>query len=309
MAKIFISYSHKQGEWVWETLVPCLRAGGAELFIDKERFTAGKNVFQQMDDEQDRADIQLLIFSDDYLGSDYCRHEMHRAIAKDPNFSGNIVLPVIREACPLPDEIQKKPPIHIDLCNDRETDAWDLLLPTIDADLGVAVPEWLDARKEIALFLGRLDSVNLVVRKTDNGHPRWRELIRHIQQDFVQELTVIDLHRGATVSRRGLVTELLKASGTMLEAPHEPGEDLVTLSRVMEKKNKPVLVAFNNFDIVRERPHYGLDFFAALRDLITEQRKLVVLIQSYTDFNELLPDYHPLSSITNLKLVELRGKS
>ena len=28
---VFVSYSHKQGDWVWDRLVPCLRAGGANV--------------------------------------------------------------------------------------------------------------------------------------------------------------------------------------------------------------------------------------------------------------------------------------
>lgn len=37
MTKVFISYSHKQGIWVLDRLVPVLR-GGAEILIDTVRF-------------------------------------------------------------------------------------------------------------------------------------------------------------------------------------------------------------------------------------------------------------------------------
>ena len=39
---VFISYSRKQGEWVWDRLVPCLKAGGADVLIDREQFEAAR---------------------------------------------------------------------------------------------------------------------------------------------------------------------------------------------------------------------------------------------------------------------------
>ena len=42
MAKVFVSYSRKQGEWDWDRLVPCLKAGGAVVLIDRERFEDGR---------------------------------------------------------------------------------------------------------------------------------------------------------------------------------------------------------------------------------------------------------------------------
>ena len=37
MTKVFVSYCHAQGEWVWDRLVPVLKAGGAELNRRLER--------------------------------------------------------------------------------------------------------------------------------------------------------------------------------------------------------------------------------------------------------------------------------
>lgn len=56
MTKTFVSYCHRQGDWVWERLVPCLKAGGAEALIDRERFELGRAVIGQMDALQDQAD-------------------------------------------------------------------------------------------------------------------------------------------------------------------------------------------------------------------------------------------------------------
>jgi hypothetical protein len=81
--KVFISYSHAQRDWVLRRLVPCLKAGGAEVLIDRERFEAAKALVGQMDFIQDAADASVLVFSPEYLLSAPCRHEMERAIARD----------------------------------------------------------------------------------------------------------------------------------------------------------------------------------------------------------------------------------
>ena len=66
--KVFISYRHTDGPWVWGRLKPILEAGGLEVLIDIERFCAGVELFQQ-DELQDRADRQLLVVSEPYLKS------------------------------------------------------------------------------------------------------------------------------------------------------------------------------------------------------------------------------------------------
>ena len=54
--KVFVSYSHQQGAWVRDALVPVLRASGADVLVDWERFKAGFAVAGQMDGTQDKAD-------------------------------------------------------------------------------------------------------------------------------------------------------------------------------------------------------------------------------------------------------------
>ena len=63
MPRVFISYRHSDGEWVWNRLTPCLEAGGAEVLIDRERFQAGIAVVGQMDAAQDRADVHVLVIT------------------------------------------------------------------------------------------------------------------------------------------------------------------------------------------------------------------------------------------------------
>jgi hypothetical protein len=68
--KVFISYCHAQVDWVAGRLLPCLKAGGADVLIDRERFKPGKPVVGQMDAALDQSDRQVLVLSPEYFQSD-----------------------------------------------------------------------------------------------------------------------------------------------------------------------------------------------------------------------------------------------
>lgn len=301
--RVFISYSHKQKDWVYSKLVPCLRAGGVIVDIDLERFEAGGALLEQMNKIQDAADVNFLILTSDYLNSQNCLYEMKRAISRDPRFLSKTIIPVIKEDCTLPEEISICNPIFVDLRNDKEIHPWDLLLAACGSDIGIEVPRWLDARDELVKFLLGSDSVNLLIK----GNPKWRELITHVFRDYLKDFGIIDLYDGATYTRRGLVTEILKAANCITPVPDEP-EDLVTLSNILKTLKKKIILAIEHFDLIISRS-YGKDvnFFAALRHLIVDTNKLVLLAQSRKPFYTLLPQDHPLSPIV-IKTVELIGK-
>lgn len=303
MAKrVFVSYSHAQGDWVWNRLVPCLKAGGAEVLIDRERFTAGKALVGQMDAIQDSADIHLLVISPEYLKGASCVHEMHRAIALDPKFEKGIVLPVQRAACTLPPEITDPNPLYVKLTDDSDAAAWKRLMVVSGADLGVAAPGWLRTRDELVRFLERGQSVNLVV----TGNPKWRELIQHIREERFSDLALVNLDSGATASRPGFIAEILTALGSKATVPNPP-YDLAELDRAI--KSRPLSrIAFLNFDHVNHRYEDKIDLFSALRFLIMDARKLVLLAESRTPFGALLPSSHPFSQM-DLKTIELKGEA
>ncbi len=299
--KVFVSYSHHQGDWVWDRLVPVLKAGGAEVLIDRERFTAGRELLGQMDAAQDAADVNVLVFSPDYLASASCLHEMERAIAHDPRFKNGIVVPVKRVDVELPEAIRQPNPLCVDLTDERIPQPWDLLLQACDAHLGTSAPSWLAARDETRRFLERGQSVNLVV----DYDIAWRELLDDLQSGELADLVLVDLEKGTTASRRGLIAEILGAIGMAAPIPPEP-EDLGALDRHLSSRPHSLL-ALTHFDLVTERPAYGVDLFAAFRYLVMESRQLTLLVQSRRPFAALLPAGHPLSDI-DLKTVELRGQ-
>ena len=289
--KIFVSYSHRDQDWVRNRLAVCLHAGGTGVLIDEERMRVGSDpVVGQMDALQDEADASLLVITSTYLASDYCRHEMDRAITK------RAFVAVRRDDSVMPDGLADY--LHADLRSQSDEGQWRKLLDACEADLGCGAAAWLEARDDAKLYLQRGDSVNLVV----SGRPRWRELVACLERE-IPSMRRINLDDGTTADRPGLVREILRAHGDGRDVP-KPPRDLGVLSEFL-KQRRPV-VAFLRFDHVRHRP-YQIDFFANLRFHL-EERNLTMLIESTAPFASLLPDGHAMSSLTSIKKIELRGR-
>jgi len=301
--RVFVSYSHQQGRWVWERLVPVLKAGGAEVLIDKERFQLGKAIVGQMDALQAQAERHLLVFSPDYLASGYCQHEMKKAVALEPSFNHGFVVPVMREACSLPKPFPKINPLYADLQDDAKAEVWDMLLQACGAmGLGAKATDWLAARDEIRKYLERNQSVNLVV----NGDKvNWRGLLDHLAADCLPDLARVDLQHPDTTSREGLLSAIAKAMGATVKIPPKP-HDLAEFNRLLDRRSAPVRLCLSHFDLAAHREYYDVDLFSTLRYLNMETRQLVLLVQSKNPFGSLLPKDHPLSSM-NLHTIELRG--
>ena len=231
--KVFVSYAHTQGAWVWERLVPVLKAGGAEVFIDHERFEAGRAVVGQMDAVQDQAERQLICWSADHAASNACGHEWRRALAKDPGFQSGLILLARLDGAALPAEIPTDlhQPLYIDLRDDSKPDSWQLLLRGCAAEFGTSAPAWLCARDEVATALARFRSVNLVVR---GRKLRWRELIEDVKERAAPDLALVDLQDPRAHTREGLLAAMLAALGMgVVKLPKKPQDLAVFTDRVL----------------------------------------------------------------------------
>lgn len=283
--KVFVSYSHAQGEWVLDRLVPCLKAGGAEVLIDVDRFRAGGGVYRQMDATQDQADRHVLVLSSAYLASTPCQREMQRAIALDPKFEHHIVQPVRRDDTALPDPIKAPDPLYVDLRDDTKAAPWALLLRECDATLGATAPDWLAARDAVRRKLDDFRSVNLIVARG----VKWRALIDDIISRPGKSFPLILMNAGEAVARRTLIKAILEEIGAPASVPRSP-EDLAVLSRLLGQRARTTL-GLLNFDFVQGRRGYDKDLHGALRYLVRDAnpRKLQLLVQSHAPFAELLP--------------------
>ena len=269
MVKVFVSYNHAQRDWVRDRLEPCLKAGGAGVLIDSRNFVAGPALMGQMDATQDKADRQILVLSEQYLSSPMCLHEMERAISVDPTFARQIVIPVRRDDAPLPDGIKHPNPLFVDLRDDSDADQWEHLLGACDATLGATAPDWIAARDEALRLLERDQSVNLVIK----GSVRWQGLINDLAARPALKLARVDLQDPATVPRRGLIEAMLGALGVHCVVLPPP-EDLPQLGQMLATLGRSRMALYH-FDLVRYRPDYDPNLFAALRYIVVNQRRNV----------------------------------
>lgn len=292
----FVSYCHDQAEWVRTRLVPILRAGGINVLIDHERFTPGRSLPLQISQTQEAAFFQILVISNGYIESAYCMKEMRQAVSMDPNFQKGIIIPIKLAPVQLPEEIRSSDPLYLDFTDDKAHEPWDLLLNACGSKMVAQPPKWLFARDEIKRLIRRGASVNFVV----DGPVEWRQLISNLQSEEPLDLKVVNLEKPATISRRGLVKEIMSALGGDQIVPDEPN-DLEELERFIELKPRNNL-ALIHFDLAAYRDAYGVDFFAALRYLVTETSNLVLLVQSRRPFATLLPRDHPLSDLSLLQV-------
>lgn len=283
--KVFVSYSHRDSDWVRDRLVPCLDAGGAEVLVDYREFTGGRTVLGQMNDTQDKADHHILVLTKAYLASDMCRHEMDRAIARDPTLHNDVVIVVRRDAEPLPAALRST--LWADMRDDMAAPAWELVFRPCGVSLGASAPHWLAVRDEVLRNLRDNASVNLVV----DGSVKWEPLIHDVGERLGRPLPRVDLSDGAAESRQSLVTAILRELGVSRAV--DATQSLAVLSNTIKGRGLTKL-CLTRFQWVKDRTGYDKDLHGALRflaqgDLAKTGWKLVLLVQSRGQFAEILP--------------------
>ena len=167
---IFISYARADECWVHNRLIPILDAAGGKVLVDKERFKPGRKLIDEMNGTQDMASRHLLVLTKAFHRSDYCKHEMKRAIEDDPDFKDGKVLPVKRDAAPMPATLKGRAKLgdstlYVDLQDDSDADQWNKLIENAGRRLalsGTDAPTWLTALDRAQIHLERGESVNLV---------------------------------------------------------------------------------------------------------------------------------------------------
>ena len=102
---VFISYSHADQDWVWNWLIPRLKAEGLILCTDQESFDIGVPSLVNMENAVLASRHTLLVLTPAYVNSQWTLYEQILAQTQDPIGQRQRTLPVLREPCELPPRI------------------------------------------------------------------------------------------------------------------------------------------------------------------------------------------------------------
>ena len=131
---VFISYSHKDEEWVINTLLPALENAGLKVCIDYRDFIAGKPAIINMADASETSHHTLLVLTPRWVESEWTLFESILSRTDDPSGLQRRTIPLLLEKC--------KPPKFISMLSwvdftdkKRENEAWQNLFKSLDKEV------------------------------------------------------------------------------------------------------------------------------------------------------------------------------
>jgi hypothetical protein len=95
---VFISYSHKDEDWVVDTLLPALEDAGLKVCIDYRDFKAGKAAIFNMQDSAKESRHVVLNLTRNWLDSEWSLFEALIGATKDPAGLQQKIIPLLSEA-------------------------------------------------------------------------------------------------------------------------------------------------------------------------------------------------------------------
>lgn len=122
---VFISYSHKDKNWVDQVLLPRLRDHGFKVLIDDD-FTGGGLSLQQMENAVKFSKRVLAVLTPDYIDSDWSTLENVMARSLDPSARNRKLIPILYKTTNIP--LRLSVLVYRDLRDDDNSIEWDRLM-------------------------------------------------------------------------------------------------------------------------------------------------------------------------------------
>lgn len=102
MHDVFISYSHKDKEWVDGVLVKTLQANGVDVLIDSDDFVGGATSIDNMANAVTSAQRTLVVLTPNWVSSEWTTFEGLLSAQTDPTGSKGKMIPILRAKCDPP---------------------------------------------------------------------------------------------------------------------------------------------------------------------------------------------------------------
>jgi len=114
---VFISYSHRDKQWVDSILVPNLRNNGLRVLTDDD-FAVGISAIENMSNAVKQSKRTLVVLTPDWVTSEWTSYEGFLTTYVDPSGKEQRIIPVLLKACTPPEWIGFR--TRIDLIDDSQ---------------------------------------------------------------------------------------------------------------------------------------------------------------------------------------------
>jgi tetratricopeptide (TPR) repeat protein len=135
---VFISYSHKDEDWVLNILLPTLEQQGVKTCIDFRDFLAGTAAIVNMQDAIKKSHHALLVLTTNWVESEWTLYESILMRTKDPGGLQRRTIPLLLEKCEVPEFISILTWVDF-TSKTREKQAWENLFKSLE--VSVSTPD------------------------------------------------------------------------------------------------------------------------------------------------------------------------
>jgi hypothetical protein len=256
---VFISYSHKDGSWIRDTLLPTLEKRGLKVCIDFRDFIAGRAAILNMMDASKTSRHTLLVLTPNWVKSEWTTYESLLARTGAPSDLQRRTIPLLLETCEVPDYISLFTWVNLTDAS-REEEAWRNLFHSLgdihhSSDKGTT--EQNPLAKAVADYRASIQAQMDQAAQAQDLESPYKALLEYDIRDtrwfFGREEATQNLLRAVNESR---LTVLHSKSGSgktsLLKARYDRGCSNGVTSRCMSALSIPLWT----------RPSSGRSFFS-----------------------------------------------